>query len=250
METDGPRISHGMETSPERQPVAWHIPSSSLEKEYSTSGRAEQQQQLPEGMAEVYQLKLALLGSKPLIWRRLQVPAAFSLAALHTVIQIVMGWSDEHLHQFILGERKRGLMAYFTDTSMDDDEDCLDERDARLDALLVKPKDTLRYEYDFGDSWMHRLVLEKILVRPSAEASVPRCVAGERACPPEDSGGVGGWESIREVLSVPSHPEYADWSEVFDVDFDPEAFDLETINTDLAKYFAPKSKRIQSTKTG
>lgn len=248
MEADETRIPHELETRQQIQPVSWNDPSASLEAEYSTSGRAEEQRQLPAGMAEVYQLKLTLEMSDPLIWRRLWVPAAISLPDLHAVIQIAMDWDDGHLHQFILGERKRGGITYFSDTSILENEDCQDEGKAQLDALLVKPKDKCRYEYDFGDSWMHRLVLEKILVQPGEEAVLPRCVAGERACPPEDSGGVGGWEYIREVLADPSHPDHDDMSEVFDVDFDPEAFDKQAINTALANYFAPKPKRKKSTR--
>lgn len=210
---------------------------------YATSGRTEEQRQLPEGMVEVFQLKLTLEGSKPAIWRRIWVPAAIRLADLHRVIQIAMNWEDSHLHQFIAGTRNREPLVYFSDPTMVGDGDCLDDAKAQLDALLVQPKDKLRYEYDFGDSWMHSLVLEKILVQPSDEAALPRCVSGKRACPPDDSGGVGGWEYIRDVLADPSHPDHSSYSEVFDPNFDTEAFDLQAINAALQHYFAPQPKR-------
>jgi len=223
-------------------------PQKGRDQGYGTSGRAEQQAQLTEGMAEVFQLKLTLEGSQPAIWRRLWVPAGISLADLHGVIQIAMDWQDDHLHQFIAGTRNRGPLTYFSDPVMVGDEECLDEARARLDALLLKPKDKLRYEYDFGDSWLHSLVLEKILTQPAVEAALPRCIAGERACPPEDSGGVGGWEAIREALADPSHPDHEAYGEVFDFPFDPEAFDLEAINTALRRVFTPKPKRGKARK--
>ncbi|MFM7548098.1 MAG: plasmid pRiA4b ORF-3 family protein [Cyanobacteriota bacterium] len=219
-----------------------------LEEDYGTSGRFTEQRQLPEGMVEVYQLKLSLEGSKPAIWRRLWVPACISLANLHAVIQIAMDWDGGHLHQFIALTRKVGPPVYFSDPSMVDDWDCLDEAKARLDALLIEPKDKLRYEYDFGDSWMHSLVLEKILVQPIEEAALPRCVSGKRACPPDDTGGVGGWEYSRKVLADPSHPDYKLYSQMFHRDFDPEALDLQAINTALRHSFAPKPKRSKAPK--
>jgi hypothetical protein len=218
------------------------------DEDYSTSGRAEEQRQLPEGMAEVYQIKLSLEGSKPPIWRRLWLPAAISLADVHDVIQIAMDWQNDHLHHFIAGNYNSSSVVFFSDPIMLNGDDCLDEAEARLDALLVQPKAKLRYEYDFGDSWMHSLVLEKILVQPSEEAAIPRCVTGKRACPPEDSGGLWGWQSIRGVLADPSHPEYEAYSETFDPDFDPEAFDAAAINKALNKRFAPKRKRAKAKK--
>ena len=214
-----------------------------MDEEYSISGRAEEQRQLPEGMAEVFQLKLTLDGSNPSIWRRLWLPASMRLVDVHVVIQIAMDWNGDHLHQFIVGTHRRGPFLYFSNPTMLGDGDCLDEAKARLDALLVQPKDKLRYEYDFGDSWMHSLLLEKVLVQPSAEAALPRCVTGKRACPPDDSGGLGGWDFTCEVLRDPSHPDYESYSEVFDVDFDPEAFDVDAINAALRQHFAPKPKR-------
>lgn len=243
METNDPQIRRWLEavrTGTEAQRgTARFCP----DEDYSTSGRAEEQRHLPEGMAEVYQLKLTLEGSKPPIWRRLWLPAAMSLAAVHEAILIAMPWNGDHLHHFMAGNRNSGPVVYFSDPSMMGLDDCLDEAKARLDAVLVRPKDRLRYEYDFGDGWLHRLVLEKILVQPSEVAALPRCVGGRRACPPDDTGGLAGWEFIQEVLRDPSHPDHAAYAEVFDLEFDPEAFDLEAINAGLRASFAPKPKR-------
>jgi hypothetical protein len=242
METDDPQIRRWLEAIRENLQAPRGSFRYCPDEDYSTSGRAEEQRQLPEGMAEVFQVKLTLEGFKPPIWRRLLLPAAISLAELNEVIQIVMDWYGDHLHQFLAGNHRRGDITYFSDPWMVDDADCLDEATARLDALLVQPKDRIRYEYDFGDSWMHSLVLEKILVQPAGEAALPRCVTGKRASPPEDSGGAWGWDHARAVLADPSHPEYEELSEVFDPDFDPEAFDAEALNAALSRHFAATAR--------
>lgn len=92
----------------------------------------------------------------------------------------------------MIGNHQFGAFIFFSDPEMVDDEDCLDEAAARRVAILAQPKDMIRYEYDFGDRWICSLVLEKILVVPAAEATMSRCVTGKRACPPQDSGGLGG----------------------------------------------------------
>jgi hypothetical protein len=238
MVTDDPQLRRWLEAIRENLQAPRGSFRYCFDEDYSTSGRAEEQRQLPEGMAEVFQVKLTLEGFKPPIWRRLLLPAAISLAELNEVIQIVMDWYGDHLHQFIAGNHRGGDITYFSDPWMVDDADCLDEATARLDALLVQPKDRIRYEYDFGDSWMHSLVLEKILVQPAGEAALPRCVTGKGASPPEDSGGAWGWDHARAVLADPSHPEYEELSKVFDPDFDPESFDTEAINAALSSHFA------------
>jgi hypothetical protein len=243
MPSNTPRNRPRQSAPGEKQPITRGSFHYREDGEYSASGRSEEQEKLPEGMAEAYQLKLMLEGSKPPIWRRLVVPAAISLDALHAVIQIVMEWDNDHLHQFRVGTRKDGDLTTFSVPGMIEDAVNLDEAKARLDALLVRPKDKLRYLYDFGDSWLHSLVLETILVLPSEEAAVPRCVTGERASPLEDSGGLWGWERVCTALADPSDPDADDLLEGLDPDFDPEAFDVEAINSALKKRFAPKRRR-------
>lgn len=172
---------------------------------------------------QIYQIKITLQGSKPPIWRRVQVPADIRLSALHDVIQIVMGWGDEHLHQFLIGRE------YYGDERLADQGDVEDESKVKLNALVKKEKERFLYEYDFGDSWEHRLDVEKIL---PAEPDVhyPRCVEGKRACPPEDCGGVWGYADLLEAIRDPAHPEYENMSEWVEDDFDPEAFDPDEVN--------------------
>jgi hypothetical protein len=174
----------------------------------------------------IYQLKVTLRGIRPPVWRRIEVPATITLAALHDVIQAVMGWGDYHLHQFVAGETTYG------DRAMLEDFDVRSERTARLAQVAPAVKAKLRYEYDFGDSWEHEVVVEKILT-PDPSARYPRCVAGKRACPPEDCGGVWGYANLLEAINDPTQPEHEELLEWVGGSFDPEAFDLEEVNARL-----------------
>jgi len=177
---------------------------------------------------EIFQLKITLRGAKPPIWRRVQVPGGFTLNKLHHVIQKAMGGEDGHLHQFIVGPEYYGV------PDPNDFHDVLDERKYALNRTA--PQETMKfvYEYDFGDSWEHVIVVEKIL-RPERGVKYPLCIAGRRACPPEDVGGVWGYEDFLEVLRDPKHDEHEMLLEWIGGAFDPEAFDLETINQALAR---------------
>jgi hypothetical protein len=172
---------------------------------------------------QVYQLKVTLRGTKPPIWRRFLVPADVTLKRLHDCLQMVMGWSDSHLHQFEV----RGVV-YGTPDS-DSLAQIRSQNTAKVTQLLRRPKDRLLYTYDFGDGWEHEVVLEKVL--PSGEAPYfPIVLAGRRACPPEDVGGVHGYYRLLEVLSDPKHPEYAEMLEWVDGPVDPEKYDVREAN--------------------
>lgn len=144
MDTDDPQIRRWLEVIRQSQQMPRPNFRYCQDEDYSTSGRAEQQGQLPEGMAEVHQFKLTLEGSKPPIWRRLVLPAGIHLDAPHSVIQIAMGWDNKHLHLFMVGNHKFGAFIFFGDPDTMNNEDCLDEAEARLDAILVQPKDKIR----------------------------------------------------------------------------------------------------------
>jgi hypothetical protein len=177
----------------------------------------------------IYQLKVTLEGCKPPVWRNILVPGNITLQKLHQIIQIVMGWTDSHLHQF----EKNGV--YFGEPSPDDDFVQEDERKVQLNELLAKPKDWIRYEYDFGDSWEHRIILEKVL-EPSPELKVPICLDGKNACPPEDCGGVWGYAGMLEAITNPKHPEHEEFLDWLGEEFDPQAFDLEEVNEVLKNF--------------
>src|SRR5690606_35273942 len=136
----------------------------------------------------IYQLRVTLLNISPPIWRRLLVPADMPLKRFHDTLQIAMGWHDCHLHQFIVGDGdvRYGVPDPELDPAMKK------EAGVKLKTLLPKPGAKLIYEYDFGDAWEHEIVLEELLPWPE-EPLLPRCIAGERACPPENSGGYPGY---------------------------------------------------------
>jgi hypothetical protein len=171
----------------------------------------------------VYRLKVTLRGSKPPIWRRFLVPAGITLKRLHDSIQAVMGWTDSHLHQF----QKDGVLYGTSDREFGMTR--VSENRTTVEQLLRSPKDRLTYEYDFGDEWVHDVMLEAVLP-PGGDGRFPIVEAGRRACPPEDVGGVYGYAHFLEVLANPKHPEHAELMEWASESFDPELFDVQEAN--------------------
>ena len=173
----------------------------------------------------IYQLKVTLQNIQPLIWRRVQTDDC-PLDELHDIIQVSMGWDDEHLHAFeVEGEQYAG----FEDA---DPYEYRDSRKVRLSGLAERGCHRFIYEYDFGDSWRHIVEIEKTLL-PEEKAHYPRCVAGERACPPEDCGGPYGYPEFLEAIQSPKHEEHEDMLEWVGGEFDPEEFDLDEVNLEL-----------------
>ena len=181
-------------------------------------------------LRSIYQFKVTLEGVKPPIWRRLWIASSDSLADLHLALQIVMGWTNTHLHEFAKGRDRYSV------PDEDSPEDIKDADEFRLDKVLKKEQEKLHYMYDFGDGWEHEIVLEKILPF-EPDATLPVCLKGSRACPPEDVGGVPGYEMFLEAVSDPSHPQHEDMLEWIGGDFDPEHFDLAETNDLLREYF-------------
>jgi hypothetical protein len=179
--------------------------------------------------APVYQLKVTLAESDPAIWRRVQVAGDISLAKLHQLLQIVMGWQNSHLHQFIVDGTAYGE----SDPALGELE-LRDERKTRLGQVAPIVGSRFIYEYDFGDSWQHEIRVEQIA---PAEPGMryPVCLAGERACPPEDCGGIWGYTDLLEAVRDPDHPEHAEMMEWLEGDFDPEAFNLDATNQALKR---------------
>ncbi len=180
-----------------------------------------------------YQIKITLRGSKPPIWRRVIVPGGIMLDELHTVIQIAMGWEDDHLHMFrIGGQIFTGVGPGGYEPEMGNGE--LDEAEYRLCDLIDREKTKLSYQYDFGDSWEHTLVVEKILPKLSGSAKIV-CLAGKGRCPPEDCGGIWGYYHLLEVLANPSHKEHAQMKDWTGGSIDPDEFDAAEASKSLAK---------------
>ncbi|MSP12187.1 MAG: plasmid pRiA4b ORF-3 family protein [Chloroflexi bacterium] len=176
----------------------------------------------------IYQLKVTLKGSKPPIWRRIQVRGSTTLAKCHMILQIVMGWTDSHLHQFDVGG------VYYGTPDSDWGEDIKNERRVKLEQIVSAVKDRFVYEYDFGDSWEHQIVVEKILA-PEPGVHYPICLTGKRACPPEDVGGIWSYPEFLEAIRNPEHPEHEEMLEWIGDGFDPQAFDPEAVNRVLKR---------------
>ncbi len=174
--------------------------------------------------SEIYQIKVTLRGIRPPIWRRLLVPGSLTLDRLHDTIQDAMGWKNCHLHHFIINDS-----FYSIPFEEDWGEPVEDSRRYRLDKLGMSEKSKFMYEYDFGDSWMHEILVEKILP-PDPKMVSPVCIKGKRACPPEDVGGVWGYANLLKVIKDPEHEEYEDMMEWVEEDFDPEEFDMDLVN--------------------
>ena len=186
---------------------------------------------LPERTGTIYQFKVTLKGSDPPIWRRFQVPD-LTLGELHDVLQVVMGWEDCHLHQFIIrGESYGPQDPDDLDWAMEteDEEDILISQVAKMGRKV-----RFTYEYDFGDSWQHEIVLEKTL-EPEPKVKYPRCIEGARACPPEDVGGIWGYADFLQAVSDPKHESHRDMKEWIGGKFDPEKFSVEEVNKELRK---------------
>lgn len=177
--------------------------------------------------SRIFQVKVTLSGVRPPIWRCLLVPSNMSLRRFHDVLQIAFGWTDSHLHMFTVGEDSYGL------PDPDGDLNWI-KNDARvkLDQVLAKAKDSFVYEYDFGDSWDHQVVHEKIISEPLS-LKVPSCIGGARACPPEDCGGVPGYAEFLKAIGNPRHPGHEEMLEWVGGNFDPERFDLGAVNREL-----------------
>lgn len=174
----------------------------------------------------IYQLKITLFDSKPPIWRRVLVAGDTPLSELHRIIQEVMGWEDYHLHQFIVGD------AYYGVPFPDDWHEIEDERHVTLNQVAPHEKDRFTYEYDFGDDWLHTVLVEEILP-PDPNQVLPVCLKGRRACPPEDVGGIPGYTWFLEAINDPEHEEHDEYLEWVGGAFDPEAFDLAAVNEKL-----------------
>jgi Plasmid pRiA4b ORF-3-like protein len=177
--------------------------------------------------AAVYILRITLEEVEPPVWRRVQVAGSLTLERLHTVLQATMGWHDAHLHEFEVGGRRYGQPE-------PDEPHYKVEPEWKLTLRAAAPTEgaRFRYVYDFGDGWNHEVLAEAIQT-PAAPLKHPVCLAGERACPPEDCGGVPGYANLLDVLRDRTHPEHREMLAWTGRGFDPERFDLAAVNRKL-----------------
>ena len=139
-----------------------------------------------------------------------------------------MGWTNSHLHSFSIG-KKHYMEILQDDIDFGDNPNVVDSDGIKLNDILKSAKTKMAYEYDFGDGWMHEIILEKIL--PFDEkAKLPICLAGEMNCPPENCGGVYGYSNFLSIRQNPNHEEYEDVMEWLGEDFDPDYFNVDEKN--------------------
>jgi Plasmid pRiA4b ORF-3-like protein len=181
------------------------------------------------GNQTIHRVKVTLRGAKPPIWRRLEVPSGITLDRLHDCVQTAFGWLDCHLYVFETPLGDFGVA--------DPELGYRSAKSTRLDRVAMRAGDRVRYTYDFGDGWEHDILVEDTL---TAEPGIayPRCVAGRRAGPPEDCGGVWGYAQLVEILADPGHEEHMDRLEWLGIEsgseFDPAHLDLDEVNRALS----------------
>lgn len=179
----------------------------------------------------VISLKVRLRGIRPPVWRRLLMPGAMTLADLHEAIQMAIGWEGGHLHLFDIDGRHYGDRRTVDDVA--------DENRLSLNAISKSGVTRFAYTYDFGDDWEHSVAIERTL-QPTAGQPYPACVAGKRNCPPEDCGGVRGYQDLLEILADPAHPEHTERLEWLGEGFDPDDFSVAIADASLAARFKRK----------
>ncbi len=181
---------------------------------------------------KVYQFKITLQGIEPPIWRRIQVPETYTFWDLHVAIQDAMGWLDCHLHHFEIFDLSIGITELI---GIPDDSAwgiiVLPGWEQKIADYFSIRNNTAEYIYDYGDRWIHTIKLEKILPRAKG-VKYPICIGGKRACPPEDCGGIWGYEELLEIIMNPNHKEYEEMLEWLGGDFDPEYFDMKKVRFD------------------
>jgi hypothetical protein len=185
-----------------------------------------------------YILNVTLTHIRPKIWRQLRVPGDLTLAGLHEALQIAFGWENSHLHEFEVGKKRYGM------PDPDDDREIDDEADVTVAQALPHKSSTMQYVYDLGDYWIHTVAVERIEDAPAPRGPRPlgargptaplACLAGKRACPPEDCGGPSGYADFLEAIHTPDHPQHTGLLEWVGGAFDPEALSLREINDELS----------------
>jgi len=174
----------------------------------------------------VYQMMVTLSGVKPAVWRRFQVRSDMTFYELHLALQAVMGWKNHHLYHFDVAGVE------LSDPVTAAEFDAKNAEKVQLDRFLPGESATFLYEYDFCDNWRHEVVIEKQLPL-AGNGHYPLCLAGGRACPPENSGGVEGYATLLQAMADPAHPERAELLATIDGRFDPEVFNAGKANLSL-----------------
>jgi Plasmid pRiA4b ORF-3-like protein len=180
---------------------------------------------------QVYQLRIELQHIRPLIWRRILVPDTIKLAKLDRIVQAAMGWTNSHLHDWHIEQRRFGI----PDEQWIGSVDILDDRKFTVGAVLGEQVKTFSYTYDFGDGWEHHITVEERLPVQEGRNDWPMCTAGENACPPEDVGGPSGYMDFLEAMHNPAHGQHADYWRWWGGPFVATAFSINAANLAIRK---------------
>ncbi len=188
-----------------------------------------------------FQFKVQIKGiTKPPVWRRLTVPENISFYKFHIALQVAFGWTNSHLFKFSPdGYRSEPCIQQKFDDDMDFGfEAALDANKTKLSKIFKKEKQKFTYIYDFGDSWEHSITLEKII---PTNTTFPALLAGKGACPPEDCGGIWGYDEMKEVLKDPKNEEYTDYAEWLGLEkgetWDAAHFEIEPLRLRMKTVF-------------
>jgi hypothetical protein len=208
-----------------------------LNKDYLTSAISEKTKAKKAARAQksitLYQLKIALKGIRPPIWRRVVVPSHITFAQLHDVIQTVMGWEDYHLYEFEIDDILIDIPDEEYGFSFVGRREKHDARKEKLEKFVTEEGEKFTYTYDFGDHWVHTITLEKIETTHDPLPH-PICLKGKRACPPEDIGGIYGYMEVMDMLNGHgTKEEIEEFVEWYGGDYDPEYFDIDETNERL-----------------
>ena len=185
----------------------------------------------------IFQLRISIRDTDPEVWRRVLVPGTIPLDKLHDVIQDVFAWWDYHLHAFNIGPFRFGMADL---DGFEDEEQDIDERGVKLHRLVAEG-DSFTYEYDFGDFWVHDVLVESVEYALDAVESKeltlrrPVCIDGAYARPPEDCGGTSGFEEFKAVMANPRHEEHESMTEWFGGPFNPKKFRVAKANAMLQR---------------
>lgn len=179
---------------------------------------------------EAIRIKISLDNTNPLIWRELIVPADITFYKLHHVIQLAMGWKNAHLFEFNMEGYRIGEI--YENLEEQDESHIINAKETKLLSLIDREGEDFKYEYDFGDGWIHSIIVENYESIESTQ-QLPFCLSGALKCPPEDCGGIPGFYDFLSVMSDKRHPEHRDTKLWAGGKFDPAEFDVVKINKQL-----------------
>ena len=183
-------------------------------------------------MRDVLQLRVSIQHSDPLIFRTVLVKKATTFFELHHIIQIVMGWQNYHLFEFNLDGYRVGIIEESEKGNGYGSDQVLDASAVKIADILSGDNESFKYNYDFGDCWMHEISLERMLEK-EPKVIYPLCIDGKYNCPPEDCGGISGFYNLLNIIQDKEHPEYKETRQWVGKKYDPDNFDKNKVNRKL-----------------